>query len=103
MNSKTPPDQTCSQDGFDLIDYPCDFAFKALCRVDKSAAESASEVMRQLVLAHVPESSLIETHVNQSRTGKFESVTLTVHLTAREELEAIYRSVSASPLVVMTL
>ena len=99
QNDNTDP----PMDGFDLIKYPCDYGFKAMCRVDSCSEQSAAEVMRELVLRHVPESRLIATHTKESRTGKFESVTITVRLSAREELEAIYQSVAASTIVVMTL
>ena len=91
------------KDGFDLIEYPCDYGFKAMCRVDSFGKSSAADTMRQLVLTHVNESSLLDIKTNQSRTGKFESVTLLVRLNGREELEAIYGAISASPIVVMTL
>jgi putative lipoic acid-binding regulatory protein len=97
MSNKNP------QDGFDLIDYPCDFPFKAMCKVDKKDDQVAVEVISKLILQYVDQSALIETHTNKSRTGKFESVTVTVRLSNRQQLEAIYKSISAAPRVVMTL
>ena len=91
------------QDGFDLIEYPCDYGFKAMCRIELCAQRSATEHMRELVFQHVAESALLKVSSNQSRTGKFESVTLTVRLQSRQELEAIYQAVANSPVVVMTL
>ena len=91
------------KDGFDLIEYPCDYGFKAMCRVDVNDSQSASDTVQQLVFQHVDQSALIETHVHQSRTGKFESVTVTLRIENRELLEAIYKSIAESPRVVMTL
>ena len=91
------------KDGFDLIEYPCDFAFKAMCKVDVNEMQSASDAIQQVMFTHIDPSALIETHTKQSRTGKFESVTVTLRLSNREQLEAIYKSISESPRVVMTL
>jgi putative lipoic acid-binding regulatory protein len=91
------------QDGFDLIEYPCDYGFKAMCRVAQFNSQDASEVIRSLVLNHVLEDAFLGIKTKQSRTGKFESVTVDVRLTDRAELEAIYKSIANSPIVVMTL
>lgn len=89
-----------SKDGFDFIEYPCDFAFKAMCKADKVTAE---EHIRELVLLVVDSEALQALKTNHSRTGKFESVTATVKLQNREQLENIYAAMSKSPRVVMTL
>ncbi|MFT4629423.1 MAG: putative lipoic acid-binding regulatory protein [Arenicella sp.] len=91
------------KDGFDLIEYPCDYGFKAMCRVDVNDSQSASDAIQQLVFQHIDQSALIETHVHRSRAGKFESVTVTLRIDNRELLEAIYKSIAESPRVVMTL
>lgn len=91
------------KDAFDLIEYPSDYAFKAMCRVDVNDSQSSSDAIQQLAFQHIDQSALIETHTNQSRTGKFESVTLTIRLENREQLETIYKSISQSSRVVMTL
>ena len=91
------------KDGFDLIEYPSDYGFKAMCRVDVNDSQSASDAIQQLVFQHIDQTALIETHTNQSRTGKFESVTVTLRIDSREQLEAIYKSICESPRVVMTL
>ncbi len=89
-----------AKDGFDLIDYPCDFAFKAVCRADDVAAEHH---ISELILSVVDSKALQTLTTNQSRTGKFESVTATVRLQSREQLESIYGAISKSSRVVMTL
>ena len=101
MTTVEPPNQ--AEDGFDLIEYPNDYGFKAMCRIELCVERSATDHMRELVLLHVAESALLKVSSNQSRTGKFESVTLTVRLQSRQELEAIYQAVANSPVVVMTL
>jgi len=101
INKPNSPDQP--KDGFDFIEYPCEYLFKAMCRVDKSSPQSAEDAIHGLVLKHVEASRITSVYSNQSRTGKFVSISLKVQLHDRAELEAIYKTISESPLVVMTL
>ena len=103
MSSDSPSNTSEPKDGFDLMEYPCDYLFKAMCRVDKLAAQSAEQVIQEIVLKHVAASRIVSVYTHQSRTGKFESVSLNVQLFDRAELETIYQAIAESPLVVMTL
>ena len=89
------------QDGFDLIEYPTDFSFKAMCKADK--AVSAQDYLRGLVIPLLDDGALLGVSGNTSKTGKFESVTLKIRLQSREELESIYKLIANAPRVVMTL
>ncbi len=89
------------QDGFDLIEYPCDFPFKAMCRAQDGAP--AIDYIEGLITPLLDDGALVSMSGNHSRTGKFESVTATVRLKNRQELEAIYELIAQSPRVVMTL
>ena len=95
----TPPSDP--RDGFDLLEYPCDFSFKAMCRAADD--ESSINHIKGLLKPHVDDQSLRSIKSNASRTGKFESVTITIKLENRENLETIYQTIAASPRVVMTL
>jgi len=98
--NKTPKDQE-PQDGFDLIEYPCEFNFKAMCRADKEVP--AIDYMRTIIEPLIPASDLLSMSTNSSRTGKFESVTALIRLQDREQLEMIYKTISSAERVVMTL
>lgn len=89
------------KDGFDLIEYPTEFSFKAMCRAQEG--DPAQSYMRGLVLPLLDDGALISVSGNTSKTGKFESVTLKIRLKNRAELESIYKLISDSPRVVMTL
>ena len=89
------------KDGFDLIEYPVDYSFKAMCRASEEIP--AQEYIRGLVLPMLDDGALLKVSGNTSRTGKFESVTLLVRLKSREELESIYKLIAGSERVVMTL
>ena len=89
-----------TQDGFDLIEYPCVYSFKAMCRAD---AGDSKTMVRQLVKLHVDDSAIKEVHETSSRTGKFKSVTISVDLPNRNKLEAIYKELADCNEVLMTL
>ena len=89
------------QDGFDLIDYPCAFNFKAMCRADPEQA--ATDYIKALILSVMTPDTLLKIRSHRSRTGKFESVTATVTLLNREQLELVYKTIADAERVVMTL
>jgi len=91
------------QDGFDLIEYPCDFAFKAMCRVNAEINESPTEHITAIVISQLSEAAILGSRSNLSKTGKFESVTISVHLQSREQLEGVYQAIASSDRVLMTL
>ena len=101
--SKEELEKKTINDGFDLIEYPCDYLFKAMCRVSDCNQENVTDAVTKLVLQHVSAEKVLSSHNNLSKTGKFESVSLRVVLSSRNELEAIYKTISESPMVVMTL
>ncbi|MCH2189972.1 MAG: DUF493 domain-containing protein [Gammaproteobacteria bacterium] len=89
------------KDGFDLIEYPTDFAFKAMCKADDK--QPAQEHIKGLILPLLDDEALLDISGNVSKTGKFESVTLKIRINSRDELESIYKHIANSPRVVMTL
>lgn len=107
-NTEKNTDGNDPQDGFDLIDYPIEYLFKAMVKVETAeqgpaAALSVTDTMLSLVLEHVDAEAVIESKSNRSRTGKFEAVSLTIRLESRAQLEAVYGALSSAPQVVMTL
>jgi putative lipoic acid-binding regulatory protein len=105
MNDKTnstPSSPTVDpKDGFDLLEYPLDYNFKALCHAQEGSP--AMDYILVLIEPMLNDGALIESTTNSSRTGKFESVTAIVRINNRYELESIYELIAQSPRVVMTL
>lgn len=87
------------KDGFDLIEYPCQYVIKAMCR----ASDDAEALTREIVLQTLHDKDIIKLHSSFSRTAKFQSVNISVHLTERSQLEQIYLQLAESDHVVMTL
>jgi len=90
------------QDGFDAIEYPLDFAFKAVCETALTEATLIASLTRSIddLSNHLKVKS---TSVKSSSTGKYTSVTLTVGLNCRDDLESIYSALIKNPEVKMTL
>ena len=99
MSKQNTPEEP--KDGFDLIEYPCEFNFKAMCKADE--ALPAMDYIRSIIEVQVEKSDLLTMHSNASRTGKFESVTAVVKISEREQLERIYKAIADAERVVMTL
>ncbi len=101
MTDKKAPASSDPKDGFDLIEYPVDYNFKAMCRAEEGAP--AIEYISALITPLLNDDALLNVSSNTSRTGKFESVTAVVRIHNREELESIYALIAQSSRVVMTL
>lgn len=92
------------KDGFDLLDFPCEFQFKAMVRVAGLAdGQSASQAIQALIESKLPGSDLVSVASAASRTGRFESVSLTMQIQDRSALEQVYGVLAEDDNVVMTL
>ena len=56
-----------------------------------------------LILPHLADQSDLETRSRPSRDGNYLSLTVTIQAQSREQLDAIYRALSAHELVLMVL
>lgn len=90
-----------AKDGFDFLEYPVEYQFKAMCRARDGVCMQT--LVCALIAAHVPEQRILDTKLNDSRTGKYASVSVSITLESRDELERIYHELANSEHVVMTL
>ncbi len=81
------------------LKFPCDFPIKAMGRIDSACETLALEVIRR----HVPDFDPARMHSRASRNGNYLSVTFTVRATSREQLDAIYRGLTACDELLMVL
>lgn len=92
------------KDGFDLLDFPCEFQFKAMVRVaGLGDGQSASQAMQGLIESNLPDANIVSVSSAASRTGRFESVSLTMQVEDRTALEQVYEVLAKDDNVVMTL
>lgn len=82
-----------------LLTFPCDFPIKV---VGLASADFQNNIIA-LVREILPDFSEKNVQTRLSGGSKYLSLTLTVHVTSREELDNLYRKLSASPLVLMAL
>jgi len=82
-----------------LIEYPCDFPIK----VFGFAHPDFVSAITQVVQAHSPSFTSANIESRSSSTAKYTSLTCTVHITSREQLDNIYRDITSHPMVKMAL
>lgn len=82
-----------------LLTFPCDFPIK----VFGLASDTFESSIISLVKEHLPSFDATAVVKRNSGGGKYHSLTLMVHVDSREQLDAIYQALTASPLVLMAL
>ena len=82
-----------------LLEFPCNFPIKAMgLAVDDFEAQVIA-----LVRKHAPDLGEGAIRTVDSKGGKYLSVTVTVRATSREQLDNIYRELTACEQVLMAL
>lgn len=82
-----------------LLDFPCDFPLKIMgARVDAFAQTIACVVVK-----HAPEFDAASMVMRPSRAGNYLALTCTVRATSQAQLDALYRELSAHPMVKVVL
>ncbi|MCW9088735.1 MAG: DUF493 domain-containing protein [Gammaproteobacteria bacterium] len=82
-----------------LLEFPCQFPIKAMGR---AGADFEAKIVT-LVRKHVPDLGEGAVKTRDSQGGKYLSVTVTVTATSREQLDNIYRELTACEQVLMAL
>lgn len=82
-----------------LLEFPCRFPVKVVGR-DEPEFHAALEA---ILAEHVRDRENLALSDRSSREGRFISITVTLNATSREELDALYRALSASEHVIMAL
>ena len=83
----------------DVFDFPCNFPIKAMGKTQPDFYQIVIDLLR----VHVPDLDETTLKVQPSRNGRYQSVTLTVRATSREQLDAIYQALTDSDHVMMAL
>lgn len=82
-----------------LLKFPCDFPIKAMGRCDSGFEARALQIVRR----HVPGFDVGNMHTRASRKGNYLSVTFTVSVSSREQLDDLYRELTACEDISMVL
>ncbi|MFZ2314374.1 MAG: DUF493 domain-containing protein [Gammaproteobacteria bacterium] len=82
-----------------LLTFPCDFPIKV---VGHASPEFETTVLG-IIHKHLPSFSDRAFQARPSNQGKYLALTITVHVTSKDQLDNIYRELSSSPQVLMAL
>ncbi len=82
-----------------VLACPCDFPIKIMGKTQAGFAQAVVEVVKR----HAPEFDEATIEMRGSREGRYISLTCTVHVTSRHQLDELYRELCDHPMVTMVL
>ena len=82
-----------------LIEFPCDFPIKVM---GETHTDFTIEVIKT-IQAKLPNFDTSQIEMRGSSGGKYISLTCTVHVTSKSQLDDIYRALTSHPMVKVTL
>jgi hypothetical protein len=74
-----------------LLEFPCDFAIKAMGETSDDLDELVIEIVRR----HVDDLAEGAVSSKQSSGGKFTSITVMIRATSKQQIDAIYMELSS--------
>lgn len=81
------------------LTFPCEYPVKAM-------GENSNKFLQEMLFIaqkHCPETKESHVRTNQSKTGKYQSVTITVQVSSRAHLEGLYSEIKSHKDVKWTL
>ena len=93
-----PPTPTAPESESPLT-FPTSFPIKIMGR----RADGFAQAMLAVVLRHAPDFDPSTLEMRTSREGNYLSVTATITATSRDQLDNLYRELTAHPMVTMVL
>lgn len=91
-NESNPPNES-------LLKFPCDFTIK----VFGIASDEFEATVLGIVHKHTPNLSDRVIQSRSSEQGKYCALSITIHVTSKEQLDLIYQDLTASKQVIMAL
>lgn len=82
-----------------LLEFPCDFPIKAMGRSDSGFEAKALAIVR----SHLPDFDATSMRSTVSRKGNYLSVTFDLRVTSREQLDGLYRELTACEELLMVI
>jgi len=82
-----------------LLSFPCTFPIKVMGRTQPGFAQA----MLAIVKKHAPDFEPSTMEMRASKAGNYLSLTCTINATSREQLDNLYRELSAHEMVSMVL
>jgi putative lipoic acid-binding regulatory protein len=88
-----------SEDRTSLLEFPTLFPIKIMGEAQGGFAQAIVDI----VLRHAPDYDAAGIEMRPSSGGRYIGLTCTITATSREQLDALYRELSAHPMVKMVL
>ena len=82
-----------------LIEFPCDFPIKVMGETHADFTDEVVTTIRSLI----PEFDTTTIEMRGSSGGKYISLTCTVYVTSKPQLDDIYRALTSHPMVKVVL
>jgi putative lipoic acid-binding regulatory protein len=82
-----------------LLEFPCDFPIKIM----GARADDFAQAILDVVLRHAPDFDAGAMQMRTSTNGNYLSLTCTLRAHSQQQLDALYRELSAHPLVKVVL
>ncbi len=82
-----------------LLEFPCDFPLKIM----GAATDGFAQAVCAVVVRHAPDFDAATMETRASSGGNYLSLTCTVRATSKAQLDALYRELTAHPLVKVVL
>lgn len=82
-----------------LLEFPCDFPLKIMGAAGAGFAQTIAEV----VARHAPDFDAAAMEMRPSKAGNYLSLTCTVRAVSQQQLDALYRELTAHPMVKVVL
>jgi putative lipoic acid-binding regulatory protein len=90
--ANTPPEES-------LLQFPCDFPIKVMGKNVEGFAQAIADV----VVMHAPDFDSATVEMRPSKENRYLSLTVTIRATSKAQLDALYRALTAHPMVSMVL
>ena len=90
---------TAASESESALKFPTSFPIKIMGR----RADGFAQAILDVVLKHAPDFEPSTLEMRASREGNYLSVTATINATSREQLDNLYRELTAHPMVTMVL
>jgi len=85
--------------GTTLLEFPCDFPLKIM----GATAADFAQTIAAVVVRHAPDFDTASMEMRPSKAGNYLSLTCTVRAVSQQQLDALYRELTAHPMVKVVL
>mgnify|MGYP000679814541 CR=1 FL=1 len=82
-----------------LLEFPCDFLIKVM----GETSDTFAATMLEVISAHEPKFDASKIEMRGSSSGRFISLSCSVYVESKPQLDTIYRALSTHPLVKFAL